>query len=103
MKVRITKAGVTDHGSLLEVNAVIEIDDKNGASLIVGDYAEAVEEDEHVEPTANDMAKTLDKKYKADELKAAATAVGVEFAEGANKGDVVVAIIAAGKYADLMA
>lgn len=103
MKVTILKQGVTDHNSLLEVGAVIEIDDRNGASLIAGGYAEAVEGDEDAEPTAEEMAKALDKKYNADELKAAATAAGVTYADNAKKGEVVAAIIEAGKYAELMA
>lgn len=101
MKVRITKTGVTDNSSILEVGAVIEIDELNGNSLIAGEYAEAVEEAS--EPTAEEMAKALDKKYKADELKAAAANAGVEFAQDANKAEVVSAVIEAGKYADLMA
>ena len=109
MKIEIVKTGVTDHSSLLDVGTVIEIDDKNGASLIAGGYAVAVEveDDEEDEggktPTFEEMAKALDKKFNAENLKAAATAVGVAFPADAKKSDVVAAVINAGKYADLMA
>lgn len=103
MKIRITKPGVTDHSSILDVGTVIEIDDKNGASLVASEYAEAVEEAKQEDPTAEEMTKALDKKFKADELKAAATEVGVEFAQDATKAEVIVAVIEADKYADIMA
>lgn len=101
MKVRITKTGVTNNSSILEVGTVIEIDELNGKSLIAGEYAEAVEEVQ--EPTVEEMAKALDKKYKADELKEAAAKAGAEFAQDANKAEVISTVIESGKYADLMA
>ena len=104
MKICITKLGVTDHGSILEVGTITEIDDRNGASLVAGGYADAVEDEPgHDDPTAEEMAKALDKKYNAEDLKAAATAAGVEYAANAKKSEVVAAVLEAGKYADLMA
>lgn len=102
MKIEIVKTGVTDQSSLLDVGTVIEIDDKNGASLIAGGYAEKVETEDET-PTFEEMAKALDKKYNADDLKTAATAVGVAYATDAKKSEVAAAVIEAGKYADLMA
>lgn len=101
MKIEIIKDGVTDHSSILDVGAVIELDDVNAASLIKAEYAIAVEQ-EADDLTAEKMAKKLDDTYKADALKEAATAAGVSFEPGATKAVVVAAVIEAGKYADLM-
>lgn len=101
MKIEIIKDGVTDHSSVLDVGAVIELDDVNATSLIKAEYATAVEQ-EADGLTAEEMAKKLDDAYKADALKEAATAAGVLFEPGATKAVVVAAVIEAGKYADLM-
>lgn len=104
MKIEIIKDGVTDHSSVLDVGAVIELDDVNAASLIKAEYAIAAEDtqEDPGELTAEQMAKNLDDAYKADALKEAAVAAGVAFDDKATKGAVVAAVIEAGKYAALM-
>jgi hypothetical protein len=101
MKIRVTKPGVTDGNSTLDVGAETELDAKNAVSLIAGGYAEAVEDADGGELTAEEMAKALDKKYKAEEIKAAAEKAGVQFGPTATKAVVIAAIIEAGKYANL--
>ena len=113
MKVRVTKVGVTEGRSIVPVDTEIDLDAKSAQALIDGDYAVTVEVEDDPgngggvggnteQPTPEAMTKALDKAYKADELKTAAKAAGVEFADDANKGAVIAAVIEAGKYADLV-
>lgn len=103
MIIKITRVGVADGNVALPVGHELEIDEANGKSLIDDGYAEDITPvgPPAGDPSADDMAKALDKKYKADALKEAATAAGVEFAADATKAEVIAAVIAAGKYADL--
>lgn len=104
MKIEITKDGVTDHSSILDVGAVIELDDVNAASLVKAEYAIAAEDtrEDPGELTTEQMAKNLDYAYKADALKEGAVVAGVKFDDKATKGAVIAAVIEAGKYAALM-
>lgn len=104
MKVKILKEGVTFGKSLLDIGAELEVEDASGKSLVENGYAEVIEA---VEPpkedlTAEEMAKKLDELYKADDLKVAAKEAGVEFDAKATKAEVIEAVIAAEKYADLV-
>lgn len=104
MKVKIIKEGVTFGRSLLDIGAVLEVEDKSGNALIENGYAEEIEAAElgTNDPTAEEMAKALDEKYKVDDLKTAAKEAGVEFDAKATKAEVIAAVLEANKYADLM-
>lgn len=106
MKVQVTKIGVTEGRSDIPVGMVIELDDKNAHALVSEGYATMIEEQpsegQGNPPTPEAMTKALDKAFRADDLKAAAKAVGVEFADDANKATVIAAVITAGKYDNLM-
>lgn len=102
MKIKIIKPGVTDASSVLEVGAVVEYPDAVAASLIKGGYAEATEGNGGSgELTPETAAKKLNK-YKIDELIAFTVEHGVEIADGANKSEIIDAIIAANVYADIL-
>lgn len=101
MKVKIIKEGVTFGRSLLDIDTVLEVEDTSGNALIENGYAEAVKPNTDG-PTAEEMAKALDDKYKVDDLKTVAKEAGVEFDAKATKAEVIAAVLEANKYADLM-
>lgn len=105
MKIKILKEGVTFGPSVLDVGMETVVDEASGLRLIEDDWAELVET---VEPPADDipsydeMVKALDDLYKADDLKAKAKELGVEFDAKATKAEVIASVIEAGKYEDLV-
>lgn len=101
MKVKIIKEGVTFGRSLLDIGVVLEVEETSGNALIENGYAEATKTNTEG-TTAEEMAKTLDDKYKVDDLKTAAKEAGVEFDTKATKAEVIAAVLEANKYADLM-
>lgn len=105
MFVKIIKPGVTDGRSVLDVGAVVEYPDAVAENLIKGGYAT---EDKAPnggngdgELTPETAAKKLNK-YKVEELIAFTVEHGVEIADGANKSEIIDAIIAANVYADIL-
>lgn len=106
MKIQVTKIGVTEGRSEIPVGMVIELDDKNALALVSEGYAMMIEEQpsegQGNPPTPEAMTKSLDKAFRADDLKAAAKAAGVVFADDATKATVIAAVLTAGKYDDLM-
>lgn len=96
MKIKVTKTGITDHNAIVEVDQVVDYAEADAKRLIAAGYAVAVEEPE------DDLAKKLEKKYKADELIAKAKELGMEVADGTTKKDLIAAIVAAGKAEDFL-
>lgn len=104
MKIRILKEGVTFDTSVLDVGTETEVDETSGLRLIEDGWAELIEvepADDDI-PSYNEMVEAIDGLYKADDLKAKAKEMGVDFDAKATKGDVIANLIEAGKYADLV-
>ena len=102
VKIKILKEGVTFGPSVLDVGMETVVDETSGLRLIKDGWAELVKT---VEPPAGDdipsydeMVKAIDDLYKADDLKAKAKELGVEFDAKATKGEVIANVIEAGKY-----
>lgn len=106
MIIKIIKEGVTFGPSVLDVGTETKIDEASGLRLIKDGWAELVEVIEppadDTTPTYEEMTEALDSLYKADDLKTKAKELGVEFDAKATKGDVIAAVIEAGKYDDLV-
>lgn len=92
--------------------AIPDEETKNALESLEGTVATSEENDEQT-PSENENGESsldsdeisisLDKKYKADELKDAAKAAGVEFPYDSKKGEVINAVIEAGKAEALLA
>lgn len=125
-KIKLLVPG-TFNGGTVAAGEIIEVPERSAASLIEEGAAEAIEQEATGSPQGDEnpdggsntpgdqekdqdgqdngaqdeelakVRKTLDNKFKRDDLAAAAKDLGVEFAFDAKKAEIVEAVIAAGK------
>ena len=98
MKIQITRPGVTDGYSFLDVDTVAEYPQSDAERLIAEGYAQAVG---NTESNTEAAVKALNK-LKLDKLIALAIEHDIEVAPGAKKADVVTAIIESGKSGEVL-
>lgn len=110
MKIQITRPGVTDGYSFLDVGTVVEYPQSDAERLITEGYAQAVgttavadtvDIDDNTESNAEAAVKALNK-LKLDKLIALAIEHDIEVAPDAKKADVVTAIIESGKSGEVL-
>lgn len=101
MYIEIRKPGVTDGSSVLDVGTIIEYPNAVAQTLIKGGYATEIATKDNDELTPEIATKKLGK-LKVDELIGFAVDYGVEIADGANKADIIAAIVDADVYADIL-
>lgn len=89
-KVKVLKEGLTVESAIVDVDAVIQVEDGDFQRLVDAGYVEAVETE------GDDVAKKLDK-IKLDDLKVKAATLGMEVADDIKKADLIKEIIEAGK------
>ena len=111
MKIQITRPGVTDGYSFLDVDTVVEYPQSDAERLITEGYAQAVgtttavsdtvDIDGNTESNTEAAVKALNK-LKLDKLIALAIEHDIEVAPDAKKADVVTAIIESGKSGEVL-
>ena len=111
MKIQITRPGVTDGYSFLDVDTVVEYPQSDAERLITEGYAQAVgtttavadtvDIDGNTESNTEAAVKALNK-LKLDKLIALAIEHDIDVAPGAKKADVVTAIIESGKSGEVL-
>lgn len=112
MKIQITRPGVTDGYSFLDVDAIVDYPQSDAERLIAEGYAQAVgttavadgvnvDSNDDTESDTEATAKALNK-LKLDKLIALAIEHDIEVAPDAKKADVVTAIIESGKSDEVL-
>lgn len=111
MKIQITRPGVTDGYSFLDVDTVVEYPQSDAERLITEGYAQAVgtttavadtvDIDGNTESNTEAAVKALNK-LKLDKLIALAIEHDIEVVPDAKKADVVTAIIESGKSGEVL-
>lgn len=105
MKIQITRPGVTDGYSFLDVDTVVEYPQSDAERLIAEGYAVAHAVDADGNDSTEDDTATAVKalnKLKLDKLIALAIEHDIEVAPNAKKADVVTAIIESGKSGEVL-